>query len=81
MITVSVRFYEELNDFLPRRRRKAPFEITLPQPSSVKDLAESCGVPHTEIDLILVNSKSTTFDRLVSDGDHVSIYPVFEALD
>ena len=81
MITVFVRFYEELNDFLPHRRRKVPFEITLPQAPSIKDLAESCGVPHTEIDLILVNGRSVTFEYLVSDGDHISIYPVFEALD
>ena len=81
MITVSLRFYEELNDFLPARRRKVSFEVALPQPTTVKDLAESCGVPHTEIDLILLNGKSVAFDQPVAHGDHISIYPVFESLD
>jgi uncharacterized protein with PIN domain len=47
----------------------------------VKDLIESVGVPHTEIDLIVVNGESVSFDYLVKDGDLISVYPVFEALD
>lgn len=78
---VAVRFYEELNDFLPPERRKISFEHTFREAGSVKDLIESLGVPHTEIDLILVNGHSVAFDYLVQDGDHISVYPVFEALD
>ncbi len=81
MITVSLRFYEELNDFLPQKRRRVSFQINVPQPTSVKDLIESCGVPHSEVDLILANSESVTFDYTISDGDIISVYPVFESLD
>jgi len=81
MITVSLRFYEELNDFLPRVRRKTRFQRELPHPTSVKDLIESCGVPHTEVDLILVNGSSVDFRCRVSDGDDISVYPVFESFD
>lgn len=49
--------------------------------TSVKDMIESFGVPHTEIDLILVNRKSVGFDYLINDGDDISVYPVFESLD
>lgn len=81
MITVSLRFYEELNDFLPAARRKIRFQRELPYPPSVKDLIESCGVPHTEIDLILINGRSVGFRFRVSDGDEISVYPVFESFD
>ena len=47
----------------------------------MKDVIESLGVPHTEVDLILVNGASVGFDYLVRDGDRVSVYPVFESLD
>ena len=50
-------------------------------PSSVKDMIESFGVPHTEVDLILVNGESSDFSRLVQNGDRVAGYPVFESLD
>ena len=78
---VRLRFYEELNDFLPPHRRKTEFERDLPEPTTTKDLIEGCRVPHTEVDLILVNGEPVTFDHLIEDGDRVSIYPVFESLD
>lgn len=80
-IDITLRFYEELNDFLPPEKRKTEFIRSLPEPTSVKDLIEGCRVPHTEVDLILINGEPTGFDRLVQHGDRVSVYPVFESLD
>jgi hypothetical protein len=80
-VQISLRFYEELNDFLLPDQRKRGFDHELKQASSVKDLIESLGVPHTEIDLIVVNGESVDFNYIVKDGDRISIYPVFEALD
>ncbi len=78
---VTIRFYEELNDFLLPERRKTPFEHTFKEAGSIKDLIESLGVPHTEIDLILVNGISVDFNYLVQNGDQISVYPQFELLD
>jgi uncharacterized protein with PIN domain len=79
--TVHIRFYEELNDFLPPERRKFAFQHRFNQAGSVKDMIEALGVPHTEIDLILVNDRTVDFNYQVRDGDHISVYPVFESLD
>jgi uncharacterized protein with PIN domain len=78
---VSFRFYEELNDFLPLRRRKQEFSIPFRAHNSIKDMIESVGVPHTEIDLILVNGESVDFAYIVRPGDRISVYPEFELLD
>ncbi len=75
------RFYAELNDFLPAARRQVAFEWHFQGGPAVKDAVESLGVPHTEVDLILVNGRSVGFDHLLQDGDRVSVYPVFESLD
>jgi len=75
------RFYEELNDFLPEEKRKTEIEHSYIDRTSVKDMIESLGVPHTEIDLILVNGKSVNFNYIVNDGDYISVYPVFESLN
>lgn len=48
---------------------------------SVKDAIESLGVPHTEVDLILVDGRSVDFAHLLRGGERVAVYPVFEALD
>ena len=75
------RFYEELNGFLPKHRRKTDFEVEFKEKRSIKDLIEALGVPHTEIDLILVNGKSVDFNYILQDEDRVSVYPVFESLN
>jgi uncharacterized protein with PIN domain len=77
----TFRFYSELNDFLPPSDRQREVVRSFPDRPSVKDQIEACGVPHTEVDLILVNGRSVGFDHHLSDGDRVSVYPVFEALD
>jgi len=77
----SVRFYAELNDHLAPDRRYRTLEKEFFVPPSVKDVIESFGIPHTEVELVLVNGESSDFSRLVQNGDRVAVYPVFESLD
>ena len=81
MPEVIFRFYEELNDFLPARRRKRDFQVDFKGRESVKDMIEALGVPHTEVDLVLVNGKSVDFGCIIQDKDRISVYPLFESLD
>ena len=81
MKKIQIRFYEELNDFLPKEKRKVRFAHEFTDRPSVKDSAESLGIPHTEIDLILINGISVNFEHIVQDGDDISVYPVFESFD
>jgi len=79
--TAWFRFYEELNDFLPAERRRADFPYSFRGRPSVKDAVEAVGVPHAEVDLILVNGRPVDFHYHLEPGDRVSVYPVFESLD
>jgi hypothetical protein len=81
MKSVTIRFYEELNDFLPFNKRKKRYVIDITGRQSVKDLIEAQGVPHTEIDLILINGCPVAFGQIIRNGDDISVYPVFENLD
>ncbi len=81
MKQVWLRFYAELNDFLSPEKRFQAFPIQFYVGPTVRDLIESQGVPHTEVDLILVNGESAGLDRVVEGGERISVYPVFEALD
>jgi uncharacterized protein with PIN domain len=79
--TVAIRFYAELNDFLPAEDCQTVIMQDIDQPRSVKDLFESLGVPHTEVDLIIVNGAAVDFNYLVQGGERISIYPAFTQLD
>ncbi len=78
---ISLRFYAELNDFLPAELRKTPFDYPIAPTQSIKHLIEKLGVPHTEVEIILVNGCSVGFDYLPAAGDRISVYPMFERLD
>jgi uncharacterized protein with PIN domain len=78
---ITLRFYEELNDFLHYTKRKKSFSFILSGKRTIKDIIESLGVPHTEVDLILANGNPVSFDYHPEIDDHISVYPVFEAFD
>jgi uncharacterized protein with PIN domain len=75
------RFYGELNDFLPPKHRQCDIEYSFQNTPAVKDAIEALGVPHTEVDLIVVNGQSVGFSYRLRDGDRIAVYPVFESLD
>lgn len=81
MARATLRFYAELNDFLPPRERHRAIERSFTASPSVKDFIEAAGVPHTEVDLALINGESVDFARPVRDGDRIGVYPVFESID
>lgn len=75
------RFYAELNDFLPPDKRQVPFDYEFTGAPSVKDAIEAVGVPHPEVDLVVVGGVSVDWNYHLADGDRVSVYPVFESVD
>ncbi|MBD3278301.1 MAG: twitching motility protein PilT, partial [Candidatus Aegiribacteria sp.] len=78
---VTVRAYAELNNFLPKGCRQTDFSYPMSGGNSLKHLIESAGIPHTEIELVLLNGRSVGLDATVEDGDRISVYPVFESFD
>lgn len=79
--TVIFRFYEELNDYLPKSQRKRDIEVELAEPTPLASVVKALGVPLAEVDLLLVNGASVHFDAVLKSGDRVSVFPVFERLN
>ncbi len=78
---VQVRAYAELNDFLPPESRGVTVRRPFRSHQTVKDVLEAMGIPHTEVDLVLVNGSPQGFGYRPSVGDRIAAYPMFEALD
>lgn len=79
--TAEFRFYAELNDFLPPARRRRTFVQVFQGTPAVRDLIESLGVPHTEVDLILIDGRSARFAHRLEGQERVAVYPMFERFD
>lgn len=78
---VDVRAYAELNDFLPPSARGTTVRRPFRPHQTVKDVLEAMGIPHTELDLVLVDGEPVDFAHRPSPGDRLAAYPVFEAFD
>jgi hypothetical protein len=50
-------------------------------PSDGQGRSGGDGIPHTEVDLILVNGNAEDFAHRPTSGDRITAYPMFEALD
>ena len=77
MDRATLRFYGDLGDLASGADRGGVAEVPVAAPRSVKDAIESLGVPHTEVDLVVVNGDSVGFDAALSPGDRVAVYPPF----
>ena len=71
--TVRLTFQGDLAFFL---KSKTPrIERQLSERTSIKDIIEACGVPHTEVDLILVNDQPVDFAAILTQDVGVDVYP------
>jgi uncharacterized protein with PIN domain len=75
------RFYAQLNDFLPHEKRQTDIVYHSAGTPSVKDAIESIGIPHPEVELIVVNGQPVDFSYHVQADDRVAVYPLFAAVD
>jgi uncharacterized protein with PIN domain len=73
--TVRLNFHGDLDFFLGSRTPNRSAERTLQEKTSVKDLIESCGVPHPEVDLILIGGEPVGFDYGVGNDAEIDVYP------
>ena len=77
----NISFLNQLNDFLPRRKKDQVLLCEFIGNPSIKHLVESMGVPHTEVGQILVNEQSTNFSYQVQSGDRIIVYPASPEVD
>ncbi len=72
-VAVRLRFHGNLAFFF---HSASSVERQLSERTSVKDIIEACGVPHTEVDLILVNGQPADFGRVIGAETNIDIFPV-----
>jgi uncharacterized protein len=73
---VRLRFHGDLNVFLGSNAGAAVIERQLAEKTSIKDIIESCGVPHPEVDLILVAGQAVGFNHTLTTNAKVEVFPV-----
>jgi uncharacterized protein with PIN domain len=80
-VSAHFRFYAELNDFLAPALRQRTFRQVCARDASVKHMIEALGVPHTEVEMILVDGAPVDFSHRLREGERVAVYPAFSMLE
>lgn len=79
MASIELQVHAELNDFLPPPRRRRPLYPCLDRRTSIKDLIEAQGIPHPEINVIVVDGVSVGFDYRLDPAEgaprRLDVYP------
>lgn len=68
-------FIGSLNDFLSHNQKEKIIEVAFNGNPGIKDIIESLGVPHVEIQLIKVNSIPVDFSYHIKNADEVEVFP------
>ena len=76
LFTLRLNFHGDLAFFLGRKACVEIIERSLSEKTSVKDVVESCGVPHPEVDLILVDGRPVNFGYVLEQDADIDVYPV-----
>jgi uncharacterized protein len=74
--SVGVSFHGDLGFFVKNKDRLQPARKVLTHKTSVKDVIESFGVPHPEVDLIVVNGRPVDFSFHLEADAALDVYPV-----
>jgi hypothetical protein len=77
--TALFYFHSSLNDFLPFAQKSVNQPYAFKGAPAVKDAIEAIGVPHVEVNMILVNSAPVSFSYPLKDKDEVQVYPAGKA--
>ena len=75
MAVADIHLHDRLNDLLPPRRRGQVITLEVSRRAAIKDVIESLGVPHTEVDVILVDGDAVGFSHILAGGERVDVYP------
>ena len=70
---IRLTFHGDLSFFL--KSKASRIERQLSERTSIKDVIEACGVPHTEVDLVLVNGRPVDFGAVLTQDVAVDVHP------
>ncbi|MFO7761463.1 MAG: Mut7-C RNAse domain-containing protein [Thermodesulfobacteriota bacterium] len=82
MTLIAINFHGDLGSLLNRKwREKSTVAYRLERRASIKDIIESLGIPHTEIDRLITGNRAIDFHHIPETEENISVFPVSEQTD
>ena len=78
---VELLFQGEVNDLLGRQQAETLYRIPLRRRTSIKDLVESLGLPHTEVGHLEADGSPIGWDHRPGPGERIRVAPLQQPVD
>jgi len=73
--SAQFRFHSSLNVFVDKPQQNSWITYSFKEPPGIKDAIEAMGVPHPEVNAIVVNGLGFDFNYKLQPDDRVEVYP------
>jgi len=70
-------FHDSLQDFLLAAKKNKSIAYTFKGTPAIKDAIEAIGIPHPEVDVIIINNAPVGLEQLLYPQDVVAVFPKF----
>jgi hypothetical protein len=80
LLTVHLRCYAELNDFLPESRRHKAWPYRVSQGASIADIVAALSLPARRVALVLVDGEEQALSHVPRHGARIALYPELRSL-
>jgi uncharacterized protein with PIN domain len=81
LFAIRFHFHGDLPFFIRPKRGASLVLRQLREKTSVKDAIEACGLPHPEVDLILIDGTPVPFRHCLESDAAIDVYPVSAGVD
>jgi len=78
MNQAKISFLGNLNDFLSPENRNQIIEYNFKESPSIKDVIESLGPPHTEVEAIVSDGIKVSFAHKLKNNENIEVFPAGE---
>ncbi len=72
---VKVKLYATFSRYHPGTLAGTPFEVDLPDGSTLRDLIHHLEIPESEVKVCFINARIQDLDTRLNAGDEVGIFP------
>ena len=73
---VRVKLFASLCRYLSDAAPGIPFEMEVPDGTTLADLVDRLKLPHEEVKVFFVNGRARSLDWFLGPGDDVGIFPL-----
>lgn len=72
---IRVKLFATLSRYRPNLMAGTPFEVDLPDGTTLEDLVKELNLPQEEVKVVFVNARAQPLSYVLNSADEVGVFP------